>query len=255
MSSPNSSKTNEPDSRPYVPSMGAEAGFDVSEVHVPLRLSGYLSLVLGLLSAFSLLAIPMLLIPVLALVIGLFTLRPSRQGRPVGTTAALLGILCAVGFGACGASVAWFKQKTFGDQAEYFARQYFDVVARGQNELAMELKKDFVNRFSEDMSLQTFYATHPESATALAEFESDVLNTEIREVGPGGPWQLTKAPRVYQKYGHDRVDLFFVNPTNPKARPIEVIMECKTDPRSGEAQWHVHQIQYLMKALYAESVL
>ena len=71
--------------------MGAEAGFDVSEVHVPLRLSGYLSLVLGLVSGFSFLAIPLLLIPVVAILIGLFTLRPSRQGRPVGTTAALLG--------------------------------------------------------------------------------------------------------------------------------------------------------------------
>jgi hypothetical protein len=235
--------------------MGAEAGFDVSEVHVPLRLSGFLSLALGLLSGFSFLAIPLLLIPVLAILIGLLALRPSRQGRPVGTTAALMGILCAVGFGACGASVAWFKQATFGGQAEYFARQYFDVIARGEYELALELKKDFVNRFAADMPLKTFYANNVDSANAVIELKEDATTQEIQEAGSSELWVLTKAPRVYQKYGNDRVDLFFINPTNPKSRPIEVIMECKTDPRTNAAQWHVHSIQYLLKPIYAEAIL
>tara|TARA_R110002049_G_scaffold50370_1_gene142946 strand:- start:36092 stop:36859 length:768 start_codon:yes stop_codon:yes gene_type:complete len=240
---------------PDVPRMGAESGFDLSEVHVPLRLSGYLCLVLGLVSAFSLLAVPMLLVPVIAILIGLFALRPSRQGRPVGTTAALVGIVLAVGFGACGASVAWFKQKTFGDQAEYFARQYFDVIANHEMELAMELRKDFVNRFSADMPLKTFYETNGDSAAALAEFEEDGINAEIQKAGSADAFELTKAPRVYHKYGHDRVELIFVNSQDPKARKIEVIMECKTDPTTNTAQWHVHRVQYVMKPIYAESVL
>jgi len=235
--------------------MGAEAGFDTTEVHVPLRLSGYLCLVLGLVSIFSFLAIPMLLVPLLAILIGLFALRPSRQGRPVGTTAALVGILLAVGFGSCGASVAWFKHKTFGDQAAYFAGQYFDLIARGENELAMEMRKDYINRFSDQMPLKTFYQSKRETAKSLEEFRDDAVNHELRRVGPDGPWVLTKAPHVYHKYGHDRVDLQFINPHDAKARPIDVTMECKTDPLTGAAQWHVHQCQYHMKPLYAESIL
>ena len=240
---------------PRIPRMGAESGFDATEVHVPLRLSGYLSLVLGLVSAACVLAIPMLLCPVAAILIGLFALRPSRQGRPVGTTAALVGIVLAVGFGALGASVAWFKHQTFAKQAEYFARQYIDVVASGEMELAMELRKDFVNRFSKDMPLKTYYATNEDAVEAFEEFIDDGVNEHFQEVGPGGSWELAKTPYVFHKYGHDRVKLIFVNSDDPKAREIEVIMECKTNPTNDTAQWHVHRVQYMMEPLFAESIL
>ena len=261
MSAPESDQSesdNRPDSdspSPYVPRMGAESGFDVSEVHVPLRVSGFFCLVLGLVSAFSLLAIPLLVVPLVAILIGMFALRPSRQGRPVGTTAAKVGIFCAVLFGACGASFAWFKQKTFGDQAEYFARQYFDVVAQGDMELAAELRKDFVNRFSADMSLKAYYENNSSAKEGLDELYEDSVTGEAQDAGVGGNWQLTKAPRVYHKYGNDRVELLFINADKAKPRKIEVIMQCKTNPETGEAHWHVFRSQMHMKPIYAESIL
>ena len=255
MSETDTSIQREQSGLPEVPRMGAESGFDATEAHVPLRLSGYACLVLGLFSAASVLAVPMLLFPVAAILIGLFALRPSRLGRPVGTTAALVGIVLAVGFGSLGASVAWFKHKTFAEQAEYFARQYIDVVASNEMELAMELRKDFVNRFSKDMPLETYYATNSAAATALEEFIDEGVNEEFQEVGSGGAWKLVKTPYVFHKYGHDRVELLFVNPADPKARQIEMIMECKTDPTTNTAQWHVHRVQYKMEPIFAESIL
>ena len=99
----------------------------------------------------------------------------------------------------------------------------------------MELAKDFRQSFFgqhalKDLLRDQYRMQPPRWLISKATRSID----EIHEVGPSGPWKLTKAPRVYQKYGHDRVDLYFVDPTKPNARPIEVVMECKTDPRTDE---------------------
>ena len=243
------------DPSPYIPRMGAEGGYESDDISVPLRVTGFVSCFLGLLSVLSLLAVALLIVPVVAIFFGLIALRPSRSGRPVGTTPAMLGLLMAVGFGACGLSAATMKQKTMGGQAEYFSRQYLELIAKEDYELALELKKDYVNRFSRQMRLKSYYESNDNSAEALEEFRDDGVNSYVQSVGPDGNWKLAKSVRVFHKYGADRAEVVWVNADDPNSRKIEITMECRTDAANKMAQWHVVRCQYVMKQIVAESVL
>ena len=85
-----------------VPQMHAETGFDQEDSAPPLRISGFICMILGALSIVSTLGQPLLVIPILAILCGLFALRRSGGQTPVGTRPAMIGIVLAVGFGACG---------------------------------------------------------------------------------------------------------------------------------------------------------
>ena len=148
--------------------MSAEAGYGAVET-APLRISGFLALILGLLSVLSLLGPALLVIPILTLFFGFFALRKYDGPVPVGVRPAIIGLVLAAGFGACGFFLPWMKTMTLGSQAEYFARQYLEVVARGELELAMELKKNYANRYMHNMSLKQHYEM-TEGAQSCARF-------------------------------------------------------------------------------------
>ena len=118
---------------PTVPQMHAEAGFEQDSVP-PLRVSGFICLLFGVLSVFSLIGQPLLLFSLIAIAFGIFALRRSGEQTPVGTRPAMLGLVLAVGFGACGFFVPWMKTMTLGRQAEKFSRDYMEVVARSEDE-------------------------------------------------------------------------------------------------------------------------
>lgn len=115
---------------PTVPRMQAEAGFELDDSAPPLRVSGFICLIFGVLSFFCTLGQPLLVLPLIAIVVGMFALRRSGGQTPVGTRAAMLGMILAAGFGACGLFIPWMKTMTLGRQAEKFSRDYMEVVAR-----------------------------------------------------------------------------------------------------------------------------
>jgi hypothetical protein len=241
---------------PEVPQMGSVAGFEPDQETAPLRISGFFSLVFGFLSVLSLLARPLLILPLVALTLGLITLRPSTRGRPVGTTPAIIGMVMAAAFGACGFTFRELKQSTLRQQAEYFSRQYLELIARDEMELAAEVRKAHVNRFAEEMPLKTFYQTNEEAAGSLEEFREEGVNTYVQSMGPDGAWKLDRTPRVYHRFGHDRVQVVWRNTDDPSSRKIEVTMELRIDPETGDSQWHVTRCQYLIDELIvADSVL
>ena len=121
---------------PTVPQMHAEAGFELDSAP-PLRVSGFICLLFGALSFLSVLGQPMLVFSLLAIMFGVFALRRSGEQTPVGTRPAMLGIVLAVGFGACGFFIPWMKTMTLGGQAAKFSKDYMEVVARGEDEFAL----------------------------------------------------------------------------------------------------------------------
>ena len=55
---------------PTVPRMRAETGFEIEEASTPLRLSGFLCLLFGLLSFFCTFGQPLLVLPIITFLIG-----------------------------------------------------------------------------------------------------------------------------------------------------------------------------------------
>jgi hypothetical protein len=235
--------------------MSAEPGFELQEDHVPLRISGFIALILGLLSVLSVLGMPLLVIPAGAIAFGLFALRKYDGPTPVGVKPAMFGLVLAVGFGSFGFCVPFMKTMTLGRQAEYFARQYLELVARGELEMALELKKDHVNRFMHNMPLKDHYAMHEPAQEMMDEFSQDGLNKTVRELGPGAVWELDRAPRVFQFYGRDHAQLVLVN--NDRTKPLKVLFQmiCVPDRRTGVGQWHIDVCTIQGEQLVAEKVL
>ncbi|MFG0266009.1 MAG: hypothetical protein ACF8AM_12800 [Rhodopirellula sp. JB055] len=118
-----------------VPKMGAEAGYEevVVEEVAPVRISAFIGLFIALTSFTAAVGKPMLVLPLLAIAFCLFALRKhSGATKPVGTTAARLGLILACLFGSMGFFVHYMKYRTLGDQATYFAQQYVELAANGE---------------------------------------------------------------------------------------------------------------------------
>ena len=241
--------------KPIVPMMGAEGGFEEDESVPPLRISGFLCLLFGLLSALGIIGYPMLVTAVIAIVLGLVALRPWEKQKPVGVTPARIGLVLAVAFGSCGYLVHTMKSRTLAEQAEYFARQYLEVVAKGEYAIAMELKKEPVNRLPLHMPLMDHYQSSEDSMKGLTEFESDGINQQLSDVGPGVDWELGEPVRVFQYYGMQQAELLFLNPnSNQDPKKIYMLMKYDIDSQ-GVGQWRVDQCRPYMKRLVAESIL
>ncbi len=252
-----------------VPQMGAEGGNGFGETVAPLRLSGCLALILGLLSPLSFLSSLMVVIPVAAIVLGAYALRRHGEQIPVGVGAAKIGLVLALGFGSFGFFTHWAKNSTLGGQAVRFGKNYFEVIARDDLELAMELRKDYVNRFPTSMPLSAYYAaerTAMEAAEAsdeppmesqvetVEEFRNDSTNVSIRKRGPGAEWGLGEPIQVVSHYGDQHVNLLWVDPSGRDTIRIRMTLEYRVDGE-GDGQWHVALIHTDRDRIVAPSIL
>lgn len=228
--------------------------FELEEVAPPLRVSGFLSLLFGLLSGFSIIFKAMLLMPLAAVVFGLVALRKYDGPRPAGMRAAFLGMFLGVAFGSCGYTVDMMKRSTLGRQAEEFAGQYMKLVALGHDEHAMELQKEWYNRLSTDMNLAEHYLSDQRVAESLVQFKTDAVNRELKRIGADVEWTLDRPVNVYYQFGQDHAEVIWSDPTGGSPLTIRMFMDYRIDSR-GRGQWQMKIVQPLRTRLVSESVL
>ncbi len=239
---------------PLIPKMQAEAGYELDDSVAPLRVSGFVCLIFGLLSFFCTLFQPLLAFPLITFVLGMFALRRSGGQQPVGTRPAMVGMVLAAGFGACGLFLPWMKTMSLGRQAEHFSRQYIEVVAHGHDEIALELRKDYVNRFPTTMPLEQHYRMSESASESLEEFQNDSLNRTFQQHGLSADWVLNRPTRVYYSYGNEHADVVWVDPSGELSAPIQVLLDYVIDSK-GDGQWHIKSAHTYRERLVAESIL
>ncbi|TWU37364.1 hypothetical protein [Novipirellula artificiosorum] len=245
------------DLKSTVPTMGAEGGYLVEEPIAPFRVSGFLCLLLGLLSVLAIVGYPMIALPLMAIAFGMFALRHWSGPRPVGITPAKIGMVLAVVFGSCGLFVHSLKARTLGNQAEYFAREYLEIVGNGEFNIAKELNKTAVNRLPVHMPLKEHYEAMEAkmSADEVSErFEQTGMHPTVAAMGKGIQWELAKPVRIYNHYGTTKADVIMTNANDPKPTQVFLIMDYEIDSE-GRGQWRVEQFNPVMKRLVAERVL
>ena len=238
---------------PLVPPMHSEAGYEPEDSAPPLRVSGYICLIFGVLSFFSTLGQPLLVFPVLAFLFGMFALRRFGDQTPHGIRPALVGMVLAAGFGSCGLFVPWMKSASLGRQAEHFSRQYMEVVARVYDEFAMELRKDYVNRFPSTMPLEQHYRMSDTASENLAEFTADGVNVLLRKRGPNAEWVLDQPTRVYYSYNRQHAEVVWRDPEGKSK--VQFFLEYRPHHQTGDGEWHVHIAQFKTERIVAPSVL
>jgi hypothetical protein len=234
--------------------MSSGNGFELEEVAPPLRVSGFICLLLGVLSIFSIIFKAMLLMPLMALVFGLIALRKYDGPRPAGMRAAFLGMLLGVAFGTCGYTVDMMKRSTLGRQAEEFAGQYMKLVALGHDEHAMELQKEWYNRLSTDMNLAEHYLSDQRVAESLVQFKTDAVNRELKRLGADADWTLNRPVNVYYQFGQDHAEVIWSDPSGDSSLTIQMFMDYRVDSR-GRGQWQMKIVHPLRTRLLAENVL
>jgi hypothetical protein len=238
--------------QPQLTGMGAEPGYESEQDVEPARVSGFVSLILGLVSAFAFMGTPLLLFPVLALVSGMFALRRCEGKPPLGTTAAKIGLILAVGFGVFGASLPLLKIKTVGDQAKEYSLEYLNLIANENYMLARELRKNPLGRLPSTISLQDFYDSNENAGAMLRIFAISPLNVAIRDIGPDADWQLARPVQVDYHFGREQVEVVWSDPAGEV--DVQFFLELQFDP-NGVGQWHVATVQELRERVVAEKVL
>lgn len=238
--------------------MGAEVGFQVvsEDDTPPFRASGLVCFVLGLLSAAAMVAWQMLILPIAAIAFGIFALRKWHGQRPAGTTVAVIGLILASCFGAGGLALPLAKRATLANQAQYFARQYLELLGRGDIELATELRKEVRNRQVEGMNLIEAYRKDELAQSEMEREENRNPEQEAIELaGPDIQWELAQSPRVYQHYGIQRVETLWADPSGTIKEQVVVDMQWSPDEKQGIGNWHVHRSNFYREVIYAPSVL
>ena len=237
-----------------VPQMHAESGFETEETTHPLRVSGFICLILGLLSFVCTFGPALLVVPVITIVVGLFALRRYSGLKPVGTTAAKIGMVLAAGFGACGFFLPWFKTTTLGDEAKKFAKDYMSVVSRGEDLFAIELRKDYVNRLPADMDLREHYAISEAGSRRWEEFRDMQINETLRKMGPEAEWVLERPIRVYYSYGLEHAEIVWIDATGRTSTRVHMVLDYRIDSQ-GNGQWNVEICQPYTDVITAPAIL
>lgn len=232
--------------------MRAEVGYGEDEIVEPVRISGFLSLICGLLSVTTFMATPLLIFSVLAVVFGFVALRRHQGAVPPGTRVAKIGMVLAIGFAAFGIGVTQLKAMTLRTQAKQFSLDYLNLVARGDSMLARELNKSFAIRLPPTMSLADHYAANPKAAESLATFHYRPVHVDVRRIGPNADWKLLKPIRINYHYGREEADVVWVGPSGDEK--VQFFLEFQFDPE-GVGQWHVETIQGYRERVVAERVL
>ncbi|MEO9935210.1 hypothetical protein [Rhodopirellula bahusiensis] len=240
-----------------VPRMGAESGYEAVVVDdvAPVRISAFIGFLISLTSFTAAVAKPMLVLPALAFVICLFALRKhDGKAKPVGTMVARIGLVLACLFGSTGFFVHYLKYRTLGDQASYFAQQYLELAANGEEALALELQKSAPNRQVSTMKLDAAYEMDQSAQEQLENFRSGAY-ADVKRVGPDVEWELDRRPRVFQKYGREKVDTYWRDPTGQFKGVIQIELQWTPSRDEDESDWQVSLFQVERELIVAPAVL
>jgi len=241
------------DERP-VPRLGAEHSFEaVADQQVPsLRWTGIAAVFFGCISFTAVVAWQMLVIPVVAIVLGVIALRPHRGPKPVGTRPAVLGLMLACGFGACGLMLPWLKHNYMASEAVHFSRQFLQLVSAGDLPFVMEMHRSPNQRQMPETDLDDYYQRLDRTSfdRSIAGFADFVQQTEagafseIRQYGDSLEWELARPPEFYQKYSTERALTVWRDRSGKLDR--EVVIELLWHPgEDDQAQWSVKQFEFV----------
>ena len=250
--------------------MSSEAGYEPDVDDSPLRVSGFISLILSLLSGFASVTLPMLAMAIAAILVGVFALRKSdSKSKPVGTTAAKIGICLAILFGSWGSAKYAFRYQTLGSQAEYFARQFVRVASSGNKIYTRELQKSYVNRYLKTMPLEESYerarqemeARQAESGDGMEAAPDGVAEAEDTTVADlakypvDQEWVLFRPVRIYHHYGRQMAEVILATATSENAFKVRVVLEHLIHRDRGSLEWYVESCLPYRERIVAESIL
>ncbi len=224
------------------PMMSAEGSHEVEVEATPVRVTGFVALLLGLISFSAVLGASLLVIPVGAIVLATIALRPYRGERPIGYLAAQIAIFCAVLFAVWGISERHFKARDLGGQAERFAGEWLRLVGQGELELAVELQVHPTRRQPASMPLKDYYQRSETARGLMDQFREQEFIPELIAAGSQPQWVLDREPHSYTLYGRELTRTVWRDVTGRISALVKVEMEYFGSPRVDSPAWKVELV-------------
>jgi hypothetical protein len=173
----------------------------------PLRLSGIVALVLGLLSISALAGTAMLGVPLLGVLVGLFALRPDQnaEARTGGRLPALIGLVLSLFFGSWGGAHHATRHHFVTAEAERFGLEWLTLLSEGRKEVAHELTQPAGSRQIHAVPLEAYYAQQVDPTSPFQEFLANGPVESILKAGDRCRWELVEV--VQRRVHSDRENL------------------------------------------------
>lgn len=215
----------------------------------PLRISGVISLLLGLISAIALAGPYMWVVPILAVLVGLFALRPSKLPY-TGKAAALIGLGLGLFFLTWAATARDVVEQVHLEKAKRFVTQWLDSFQSGEPEFCFEMTLPEDKRLYKSVNLATYYANPVDSSDVdgppggepkFSEFIEQPLVKSLLNAEKKPQWQYAGVIKTLKLPGMRRWTLRFEDTSGTLPQPVAVIMEVKESP-DGEYRWQVQNI-------------
>lgn len=209
----------------------------------PVRVTGFLSLLLGLVGAVSLLGQSLVIIPVVAAALGLLAMRPyASVNRPIGYFAGAIGLFAGVLFGVWGVTERSLRDRQLSTQAEAFAGEWLSLVSQGDWTLACELQVPPARRHPKSMDLADYYANSEEGQRTVEMLKGQEVVAAMIQAGGGVRWRPIGKAEVYAHLGRQLTATLWEDATKTYKSEIRVEMHY-TPPADGKpAQWTVDQV-------------
>jgi len=224
------------------PAMAAEGETEMLIDPRPIRYSGFLALVLGLMSVFAVFGQPMLFIPIFAVLVALYALRPYADARPLGYVAALAGLSCAVLFAVWGVAERSYRYQFMSEKAAVFASDWLQLMAAGDLELACELQRPPSGRQPASMPLAQYYSESEEGKLGMENFRENPTVTELADAGDAVQWRLTRPPIYSTQNGRHLTGTIWQDDSGTVKSLIKIGLEYQPAKEDETAQWTVYEI-------------
>lgn len=230
--------------------MGDEGEFQLFEDVRPMRASGIVSLIFGLLSPLTYFGFALIFIPVIALFTGLRATSRYDGDKPAGYNFGQIGMVLALFFGLLGATIWGARRATLTNQAEYYAKAFLDTMAHDQPEVAKELTKEFYERT--DAPLVPFYASNSNRVEFLNLMKNGPLYRKVNQIDGKTNWKISRPTRITRGfYGVEKAEVCLVDAEGRINMEAQIFLDLTRD-RDGRLQWHVMHSQPYRELIVAE---
>lgn len=206
----------------------------------PVRISGWICLLLGLFSSLALLAAGLLVLAALAIVVGLYATRGYRGRRPVGYRAAVLGMALAILFSAWSLTELSLRRDYMVRHGQAYARDWLTLIQQGQIELACELQTGPSFRQESSISLVTYYRESERGREAMTNFREHDVYSELLLAGRQPQWTVERPATYYHRGNQHLVNTYWSDSTGSSPLRFSLTLQYYPPAEDGQpAEWSV----------------
>lgn len=226
------------------PIFASEENQNLLPARSPVSRMAIVSLILGLISTVVLLNSDLMVLPVLAVSIGLAAYwLTSRDDALSGRTLALIGIAVAMASGVWSVTNTRLRNVHFFHAGGQFAEHYLDTLARGKVLEAFELMEEETSRQVAGASLEDYYDSLDKMARiGLDTFKKEDNVVRLMKIGTKATWRFQRGVSVGRSSNMAReVVVRMVDTSTPSAGEIDVILSRQM--MSDYASWRVNSMR------------